>query len=261
VLPGSARLPLDALARLVRQERIGELPDVLAPTAVWRPAADENAARARAHEEASRLGWLDRRGQLDAEVSASLAVVCRGGVEFKGWISSASAGDAGVLVAATGREAVLAVARRGEVSLRRAQPKKLPETLVAQIPDIRAGGGATVSVPLDDLRSAAKWRRPESATVAAKPVPGADLRQVLHITGLSTTGSGELWVAIRDSMGRRRQIPYPLRYADTESGRYLNLATLSGNGELWLLVAPATRHDLAARLRILHHAAGNLKTR
>jgi hypothetical protein len=37
VLPDTARLPVDALVRLVRQERIGELPEVLAPAAVWRP--------------------------------------------------------------------------------------------------------------------------------------------------------------------------------------------------------------------------------
>ena len=257
MLPGSARLPLDALARLVRQEGIGELPDVLAPAAVWRPAADENAAGTRAREGASRLGWLDRHGRLDVDVTASLAVVCRGGVEFKGWISSTSTGDTGVLVAATGREAILAVAGRGEVSLRRAPPKKLAETLTAQIPDVRAGDGAAVSVPLEDLRNATQWQRPAPGTVAARPVPRADLRQVLRITGLPTTGSGELWIAIRDSMGRRRQIPSPLRYADTESGRYLNLATLSGNGEMWLLVAPGTRHDLAIRLRNLHSAISN----
>jgi hypothetical protein len=260
VLPGSARLRLDALARLVRREHIGELPDVLAPTAVWRPAADEDAAQALANEEASRLGWLDRRGKLDVEVSASLSVVCRGRVEFKAWINSASTGNAGVLVAATGREAVLAVARNGEVSLRRAQPKRLPETLAAQIPDVQAGSGTAVSVPLADLRNAAEWQRTKPGAVAVNPVPRADLRQVLRITGLPVSGSGELWVAVRDGLGRRRQILYPIRYADTEYGRYLNLATLSGNGEIWLLVAPATRHDLAARLRNLHETVVNPET-
>jgi hypothetical protein len=241
---------VESLARLVRREHIGELPSVLAPAAVWRPAADEAGADARAAVDAARLGWLDRQGKLDVDVVASLTVVCRGRVEFTGWINSETDGSTGVLAAATGREAVLAVAKDGEVSLRSTQSKRLPEALVAQIPDVPAGAGTTVSVPLADLRNAADWRRQAPGTVTARPIPRTELQQVLRITALPTHGSGELWVAVRDNVGRRRQVPFPLRYADTASGRYLNL--VSGNGEVWLLVAPATRHDLAARLRALH---------
>ena len=55
-----------------------------------------------------RLGLLDNRGRLDVEVAASLAVLCRAGAEFYGWINE---GDKtkGVLAAAIGREAVLAI--------------------------------------------------------------------------------------------------------------------------------------------------------
>ncbi|MFD1046968.1 ESX secretion-associated protein EspG [Kibdelosporangium lantanae] len=87
------------------------------------------------------------------------------------------------------------------------------------------------------------------------PTPRADLRKVLDIAGMESTGSGELWVAVRDDLGRRRQITYPLRYADTTSGRYL--VTMSESGEVWLLVAPASRHDVAVRLRNLYQEIAN----
>ena len=247
MLPGSARLPVDALARLVRDEHIGELPDVLAPAAVWRPAADEEAAGVRAHDEAARLGWLDRRGRLDGDVTVALSVVCQSRVEFRGWINSRDTGSVGVLVAATGREAILAVAKQGQILLRRAQSRKLPETLAAQLPDVRVGNGSAISVPLDEVRNASE------ATTG--PVPRADLRKVLDIASLESTGSGELWVAVRDNLGRRRQVAYPLRYADTTSGRYL--VTMSESGEIWLLVAPASRNDVALRLRNLHQEIAN----
>jgi hypothetical protein len=100
-----------------------------------------DAARAHAYDEAARLGWVDRRGRLDVEVVESLSVVCRAGVEFSGWLASPAAGTVGVLAAATGREGILAVRDGDEVWLRRAQPKKLAEALVAQLPEMHAGSG------------------------------------------------------------------------------------------------------------------------
>jgi hypothetical protein len=246
MLPGTARLSVDALAHLVRVERIGELPDVLAPPPVWQPDAEES----RAVDEIARLGWRDRRGRLEPDVASSLAVMCRAAIEFTGWIG----GSTGVLAAATGRESILAVKQDDHVTLKRVPRKRLPETLVRQLPDVPAAQGSALSLPLDEIREAAKWRVEEAGAVTARPLPRGDLRQVLHITELPVLDSGELWVAVRDSLGRSRRIPYPLRYADTESGRYLNVATVSGNGEVWLLVAPATPAMLAAKLRELHQS-------
>ncbi|CAM3880432.1 ESX secretion-associated protein EspG [Kibdelosporangium persicum] len=250
MLPGPARLSLDALARLVRAEQIGELPDVLAPPAVWQPSADEDAAEDRAKAEIARLGWRDRRGRLEPEVAASLAVLCRATAEFSGWIG----GGTGVLAAASGRVAVLAVATGQQVTLKRAPRKRLPEALVAQLPDVPPGQGTAVSVPLEEMRQAAKWRGQEEGVVTARPLPRGDLRQALHVSELPVLDSGELWVAVRDGLGRRRRIPYPLCYADTESGRYFTVATVSDNGDVWVLVAPAAPAALVAKLRELHQS-------
>lgn len=252
VLPDSVRLPVDALARLVSEEGIGQLPDVIAPAAVWRPQDEVDAGKARAYDEAARCGWLDRRGRLDVEVLASLSVLCRAAVEFSGWIASQENGTIGVLAGASGREGILAVRDGGDVRLRRAQPKKLAEAVVAQLPELPAGAGIPVSVPVEDLRAAVAWQQQRPGAVSVHPVPRAELRQVLRVAELPATGSGELWVAMRDKVGRRRQVSHPLRYADTEWGRFLNLVKVADSGEQWFVVAPAPRGEIVARLQSLY---------
>ncbi|ONI77260.1 hypothetical protein ALI144C_34930 [Actinosynnema sp. ALI-1.44] len=250
MLPDSARLSLDALVRLVRRERIGELPDVLSPTAVWLPREEAEANQTSADAEAERLGWLDRGGRLDADVVQSLTALCRANVEYYGWIAARS--RLGVLAAATGREAILAVRDGDEIVLLQSKPKKLPEALVSQIPEVPPGTGSPVSVPVDELRAAAA--NPPPGAVSAKSVPRTDLRRVMRIIAQRTSGSGELWVAARDRLGRRRVIASPLRYADTEWGRFLNVAEVSDGGELWWTLAPASPAELVRRLRVLRQS-------
>lgn len=91
VLPGPTRLSVDALTWLLVVEQIGEPHRVLAPTAVWRPFDDADAATVAAREEIKALGWYDRRTRLDVEVVAALAVLCRAETEFYGWISHGEA--------------------------------------------------------------------------------------------------------------------------------------------------------------------------
>lgn len=233
------RLPVNTLARLLRHERIGELPEVLAPAAVWQPRDEAETAQASAYEEAQRLGWLDRRRKLDIDVTMSLKVLCRANIEYYGWI-----GQRGILAAATGREAILAIKDSDEISLRQAKARKLPEALVGQLPEVDPGSGTPVSVRLTDLRAAAQQRKPGTTSI----------REVLKVMAQPSSGGGELWVAVRDSIGRRTEIAHPLRYVDTDWGRFLNLATVSSGGELWLTVAPATPSELVTRLRNLERS-------
>jgi hypothetical protein len=57
-----------------------------------------------------------------------------------------------------------------------------------------------------------------------------------------------LRVAVRDHLGRRQVAAQALHYVDTAQGRYLTLSEVA-SGEQYVLVIPATRADLAARLR------------
>jgi hypothetical protein len=106
VLPVS--VDMGTLARMMRRAELGELHVVLEPEAVWRPRTAEHEADDAAWGACARLGWLDRRGELDVEVAAALRVLCRAGVEFYGWIDDGEC-TRGVLCAAIGRKAMLAV--------------------------------------------------------------------------------------------------------------------------------------------------------
>ena len=244
------KLHMEALARLVRMENLGDLHVTLKPQAVWRRKADQDRVETEARNEFQRLGLLDRRGRVEVEVAASLAVLCRAGAEFYGWINE---GDdtKGVLAGAIGREAVLAVREGATVTVTQIRPEALPNALVAQTPEVAPSRGEAVSVLRSDMLATVGGRQRTAAGVGMRPAP-PEVRIVQQVIAQPTTGAGELYVAIRDRMGRRVPVRAPLRYADTPTGRWLNYMTPTGDGDERVLVAPAGRSDLIGRLQEMH---------
>lgn len=250
VLSRPLTLDADALARLVRSENLGEPHVTLRPLAVWRPKAEEQRVESETRTLFQRHGLLDRRGRLDAEVAASLSVLCRAGAEFYGWINEGDRTRA-VLTAAIGREAVLAIRDGDEVTLNQIRPDALPQVLVAQIPEVSPARGEAHNVLRSEALAAVGGRQRTEAGVGSRLAPPA-VRAVQHIAAQPVAGGGELYVAVRDRMARRRPVAYPLRYVDTTMGRWLNHMTDAGGGEQRVLVAPATRADLVRRLQEMH---------
>jgi hypothetical protein len=252
VLSQPLTLDADALARLVRLENLGELHITLRALGLWRPRAEEQAVEAETRDMFQRLGLLDSRGRLDVDVAATLAVLCRAGAEFYGWINEDDRTRA-VLTAAIGREAVLAIRDGDDVMINQIHPEALPQVLVAQIPDLPPARGDAINVMRSEAASAVGGRHRTEAGVGSRPAP-REVRAVQQIASLPTTGGGELYVAVRDRAARRRGATYPLRYADTVTGRWLNHMSDAGGGEQRVLVAPATKADLVERLREMHRA-------
>jgi hypothetical protein len=250
VLEKPLKLHVEALARLVRMENLGELHVTLKPQAVWRRKSDQDLLEVEARKEFMRLGLLDNRGRVDVEVAASLAVLTRAGAEFYGWINEGD-NTKGVLAGAIGREAVLAIRDGATVTVTQIRPETLPMALVSQTPDVRPSRGEAVNVLRSEMLATVGGRQRTAAGVGMRPAP-PEVRILQQIIAQPTTGGGELYVAVRDRMGRRRPVPDPLRYADTENGRWLNQTTTTRDGEQRILVAPATRADLAARLQDMH---------
>lgn len=252
VLPKPLTLPAEALVRLVALENLGELHVTLKPAGVWRPRQLEHEEETAARAAFARMGLFDRRGLLDVEVVASLAVLCRPGAEFYGWITR---GDhtVAVLAAAIGREAILAIRDGDSVSLSQIRPETLPEALVAQTADVPPGRGETFSLMQTDALASVGGRQRTEAGVGTRPA-STEVRLAQKIAELPTTGGGQLSVALRDSLGRRRASPHPLRFADTTAGRWLNLMTPAGPNENRILIAPASRRDLVIRLQEMHRA-------
>ncbi|SDD01593.1 ESX secretion-associated protein EspG [Actinokineospora iranica] len=227
-------LSATSLARVIRAENIGEPHIALAPTASWQPRDAEHTADTRARTEIQRLGGLDRRGRLDADLAATLTLLCKPAVEFYGWLTTGDT-TTSVLAAATGRDAVLATRTGDTVHLRQATPDDLPTLLVAQTPDVPPGRGNTVTLTSDDLPSPTHRGSPQ-------------VRLAQRIAELPTTGSGLLYTAIRDRLGRRQAATHPLRYIDTVHGRWLSHAR-PGTG---LTIAPADHRALVTRLTDMH---------
>ncbi|GAB1516283.1 ESX secretion-associated protein EspG [Actinophytocola sp. KF-1] len=244
------KLHMEALARLVRMENLGDLHVTLKPQPVWRRRADQDRLETEARNEFQRLGLLDRRGRVEVEVAASLAVLCRAGAEFYGWINE---GDdtKGVLAGAIGREAILAVREGAMVTVTQIRPETLPNALVGQTPEVGASRGESVSVLRSDMLATVGGRQRTAAGVGMRPAP-PEVRIVQQVIAQPTTGAGELYVAIRDRMGRRVPCRAPLRYADTPNGRWLNHTTPTPDGDERVLVAPASRSDLIGRLQEMH---------
>lgn len=248
VLPAPVSVEVATLARVVRRAGLGELHVVLAPTAAWRPHAVEQAADDAAREACARLGWLDRRGELDVEVVAALRVLCQAGVEYYGWIDDGQR-TRGVLCAASGREALLAVRSGDTAWLTQVRLSALADVLAAQTPDVPAGRGqAFRAVRAEVAATSPKDGRAITATGTGRLLASTEARRIRRLTELPTVGGGELRVAVRDHLGRRRVAPQALHYVDTAQGRYLTLSEIAG-GEAYVLTIPATRADLTARLR------------
>ncbi|MFL6142602.1 MAG: ESX secretion-associated protein EspG [Labedaea sp.] len=252
VLPKPLTLPAEALARLVALENLGEPHITLKPAARWRPRQAERELETRTREEFARMGLFDRRGRLDVELVASLAVLCRAAAEFYGWIDRGET-TVGVLAAAIGREAILAVRDADSVVLRQIRPETLPEALVGETADVRPARGDAFSLLQSEALASVDGRRPTESGVGTRPA-STEVRLAQKVAELPTKGGGQLYVAIRDGLGRRRCTTEPLRYADTPVGRWLNQTTRLPNGDNRILIAPATRHDLVVRLQEMHRA-------
>jgi hypothetical protein len=247
VLANPLSMPAEALARLVRMENLGEPHVTLRPLAKWRPKTVQEQLATQARQEFVRLGLLDGRGRMNAELVASLTVLCRPAAEFYGWVNE---GDKtrGVLAAAIGREAVLAIRDGDDVTVNQIRPDSLPAVLAAQTPEVRPARGDTFTFLRSDMLTATGGRHRADGAVDG----AGDVHAVRQVMALPATGGGELYVAARDRTSRRRVAPYPLRYADTGTGRWLNHMTDAPAGEHRVVVAPATRTDLVRRLQEMY---------
>lgn len=239
-------LPVDTLARLLEVARVGEPHLTLAPRPTWRPRAARDDLAAARYAELVAAGLVDGRGRVDAELTASLAVLCSPGVEYYGWVHGEGRTIA-LLAAAIGHEAVLAVRDDELVSVVQVSAQRLPERLVERLPDVPPAGGEPVDVLRSELAAAADGWQSTGSGVGIRPA-GSGVRLARRIAELPTTGGGELYVAQRDGGGRRRCTVEPLRFADTGTGRWLNQTTRLPDRDHRILIMPARPANLVDRL-------------
>lgn len=237
-------LPVSVLATLAARERLGPLHLALQPEPRWLPEEEQTATDSTLDDVLAEAGLLDGRGRVDAEFLDLLPLLTAAEVEYYGWFTQPGSGETwSALAAGRGLEGLLAVRAGDWVALTRVSRRHLAGELAEQLPDRLPGGGSPWTIRAIDLEDSGR------RGVTDRSMP-ADVREVVKVVQRPVHGSGELYAAQRDDLGRYTRLDAPLHYVDTDWGRYLNYTTGTGD-EAAIHIAPATPAVLARMLEQL----------
>lgn len=244
---GPLRLSASALATVLRAQRIGEPHIALADTAVWYPPDERQQADEEAWAEFAEQGLTEGAGRLTEQVLDWLPALSRPPVEYYAWIT---AGEETVafLVAPVGRHAVLATRRDDEIKVAGIDGDNPAETLIQQLPAATTPRATSINVRRSDL--------PGHGTAATGGMVvgragSADAQRFVRMAQQPATGLGELYVAVRDHLGRRHAMPEPVRYRDIAGERWM----INTDGD-YITVVPATPVLFAEVLHEARHKLG-----
>lgn len=237
-------LPVSVLATLAARERLGPLHLALQPEPLWLPEEEQAEFDSGLDAALADAGVLGSRGRVDGEFLDRLPLLTAAEVEYYGWFTDPESGDTwSVLAAARGLEGLLAVRVGDWVALAPISRHHLADELTEQLPNRLPGGGSPWNVRVIDLEAAGQ-RDVTDRTLAG------DVREVVKVVQRPVHGSGELYAAQRDDLGRYTRLESPLHYVDTDWGRYLNYTSGTGD-EAEIHIAPATPATLARTLEQL----------
>ncbi|WP_290059803.1 ESX secretion-associated protein EspG [Amycolatopsis solani] len=232
-------VPVEALAALAEREQAGQLHITLRPEPIWLPDDERDEAGKRIDAALAEAGLVDARGRVTVDFLDWLPLLVAPAREYYGWVG-VEGQTYGVLAAAKGLQAIIAVSDGTHVGVQEIDRNRLGESLVEQLPPVGPGGGHPRTVRVADLAEAA--RRGQEAYPLAPAV--AD---VVSLVQRPVSGSGELYVGRRDDVGRHTCLQQPLHYADTDWGRYLSYTTGSGDDAV-IHIGPAGPRELAGTL-------------
>nr|WP_166640558.1 ESX secretion-associated protein EspG [Amycolatopsis sp. SID8362] len=227
------------MAALAEREQAGQLHITLRPEPIWLSDEERDEAGKRIDAALAEAGLVDVRGRVTVDFLDWLPLLVSPAREYYGWVG-VDGQTYGVLAAAKGLQAILAVSDGTHVGVQEIDRNRLAESLVEQLPPVGPGGGHPRTVRVADLAEAA--RRGQEAYPLAPAV--AD---VVSLVQRPVSGSGELYVGRRDDVGRHSCLQQPLHYADTDWGRYLSYTTGSGDDAV-IHIGPAGPRELAETL-------------
>jgi EspG family len=206
----------------------------------------------RALGELSALG-LAANGHVRPELRATIQALTRPDVEFYGWVGTPQQ-MVGMLVAARGGVAVLAVAHGQGVTLCPVRPDGLAEALIDHLPVMPPAQGRSINVLESDLTGSGRHSQEDGFAGFAAVGESADVRMMKALMAQPPLGGGQLHVAARGRDGRRHTCPAPITYVDVPEGRWLTQVTTNGSGQNWVIATPATSQLLVAKLYEMYRA-------
>jgi hypothetical protein len=210
-----------------------------------------------AWEELERLG-LARYGQLTGELVSMLTVLAHTNCEVDARLALDRVGTPGAQVramaGAMGEDGVLAVLKDGKLSLRWIFGSGLAREIVDLLPEYRAGPGTSVSLPRARIEPAAKRAGSSLYGFADELVElgiaGDQARSMVRMIE-GTFRRGQFGAAVRDREGRRHPANRAVAFHDTKAGRYLMVERTAADGQVWMMVTPATPALLAEQVQSL----------
>lgn len=235
-------LSVHALTALLRKENLGDAHPVLAGGEAYVSPRFADAVDQVLREALDEAGL----GQRDArdEFLAALAHVQRAPSEYFGWITTTDSAYA-VLVAASAHQAVLLTRIGDHVRVENADRRQPIESLVRQLPDVRAGRGESMSVREAETAMARPAGGVMRRAAATRPERARLLDQLL---AAPRSGLAKLYAARRDEAGREIRSRDWITVVDVVgNGRWLVFPTL-GRGERTVNAVPGTPQLLVTKL-------------
>lgn len=215
-------------------------------------------ATVRAGEELNRAGLFDPDRGVHPDLLDTFRALAKPAVEFFGWIGDRQrAKPVSALATATGTEGVLAVLNGNALGLHPVRPDTLADALVAQLPAAPAGHGQSITVPASDIDGAGCTGGDEEFSVFAGQQRNPAVQQLKRLVAQPRASASQLYVAVRDELGRRRRCPFPLNVIDTDTGRWFVHRQHAAGGQVWLTAAPATPQTVVAKLHEMYRALAN----
>jgi hypothetical protein len=222
-LAHSVEVGVDALVLAMTSAELGEPHLVLRGEAAVLDAESRwDADQAHWHElgAAGLLGG----GGVPRPVAEALRPLARGHVQYFGWLTVAGTAEtSAALVGSLGAETTLAVRRGQAVRISSVPAQRPAESLLSAFGQVGAARGRAVSV--DTAHG------------------GPDVDRLAAMARVPAIATAELYVTIRDGLGRVSTTGVPIRFRDTDEGRWAVFSDATS-----ITVVPAARGLLADRL-------------
>ena len=233
-------LSLQTYEVLLERQNLGDIHPTLVRGALWYSPDERRQLAADTDAELAQRG-LVRGGRLDDDFVETLNVLQRPGVEYYSWVKS-DQGERTVRVAASGRDAVSVVAVNQTLYLAPCTPDALAREFTAMLPEAPAAHIASLNCSDTDLNLIKSGEIPSTSNPSIR-----DAKKVLQWLKAPHTYFGRLYVAVRDSRGKRLRNENPPGWVDTEQGRILFGVDKSG----WVSLAGAGPQDIAKKVQQL----------
>ncbi|MGQ0838296.1 ESX secretion-associated protein EspG [Actinokineospora sp.] len=154
------------------------------------------------------------------------------------------------LVAARGKQAVLAVQRRHAIHLTEVRDTAIIESVVDLLPESRPGPGRSMTLPAA-TPTVERHSRAEHGSflrpMTNRAPDRVELAQIAAVMERPVHRAGLLGVTLRDTRGKLQRLPGVI-WLDNDQGRYALSVKRGADGADWTTLSPIDNSRLATRL-------------